>query len=187
MDEFDNVLGRQADGVIKSPLATNKSEPSAGAFVDGIEVYGKVGGFDLRKNHISKFTYEVSKRSNDAFGINLKSGKVTSKVVQSNKWLTKQIAGKAPIIGNIMDAYEVYEGLEKDGYTPGKNTLIEASGVVGGTGGAFMGSFIGGAVGTFLIPIPGVGTTVGAVLGGFLGSWGGEASVENLVKNKIEE
>ena len=102
-----------------------------------------------------------------------------------NKGLTKGIAKHAPIIGHILDAKEVIDGIQADGNAIGANTAIEVAGVVGGAGGAWAGAAGGAAIGSLIFP--GVGTVIGGAVGAILGSWGGEEATEAVTRKAVGE
>jgi hypothetical protein len=100
-----------------------------------------------------------------------------------NESLTKGIAKHAPIIGNILDAKEVIEGIQADGNAVGVNTAIEFTGVVGGAVGSWAGATGGAAIGSLIFP--GIGTVIGGAVGAILGSWAGEETAEVVVTRKV--
>ncbi len=186
LDDVPNVLGRQDDGVIKSILVSaDEPGPSTGASVDGAEEYGKRGGFDLRKKHINKNAYESTKYFKQEFGIKIKPSTVTSGAVNLNKGLTKGLVKHAPLIGYILDAKEVLDGIQADGNALGANTAIEVAGVAGGASGAWAGAAGGAAIGSLIFP--GVGTVIGGAVGAILGSWGGEEAAEAVTRKAVGE
>ncbi|HQI46594.1 MAG TPA: hypothetical protein PLC59_11110 [Bacteroidales bacterium] len=133
LDDVPNLIGRQDDGVIKSVLvsADEASSPSAGAYSDGAEEFGKRGGKLKVSTDPLKSTGKI-KYYDNAWGGN----QYTKTKNVFNKGLTKGIAKHAPIIGHILDAKEVIDGIQADGNAIGANTAIEVAGVVGGAGGA---------------------------------------------------
>lgn len=52
-------------------------------------------------------------------------------------------------------------------------TMVTGAEMAGGLGGRAVCAWVGGSLGTFLIPIPGVGTMIGTVTGGIVGGYGG--------------
>jgi len=104
-----------------------------------------------------------------------------------------KVAKSAPIVGKLLDASEVAEGIYQDakeykknseqGKFVAKNTTVQTVGVAGGLGGAWIGIKLGGAAGA-----PGgfLGAIGGAVVGGVIGAWGGEAALEAIAEKTIE-
>ena len=193
LDNVPDLIGRQEDGVIKSVLVSDEvsgeNSPGLDSYNKGAEEFGTRGGSLTKTNAPLKSTGKVKYYDNGWTGNQYTK---TSKVF--NKGLTKGIAKNAPVIGYVIDAKEVYDGIQKDGgiHNMGINTATEAAGVVGGLGGGFAGAWAGAATGAAIGSIiPGVGTAIGGVVGGIvggvLGSWGGEAATEGIVKRVAEE
>ena len=182
LDDVPNLIGRQDDGVIKSVLvsADEASSPSAGAYSDGAEEFGKRGGKLKVSTDPLKSTGKI-KYYDNAWGGN----QYTKTKNVFNKGLTKGIAKHAPIIGHILDAKEVIDGIQADGNAIGANTAIEVAGVVGGAGGAWAGAAGGAAIGSLIFP--GVGTVIGGAVGAILGSWGGEEATEAVTRKAVGE
>ncbi len=180
-DNFPNLIGRQEDGVIKSVLVTpdETPSPSAGHYMTGIGEFGKRGELLTKTNAPLKSTGKV-KFYDNGWGGNQYAK--TSKVF--GKGLTK-FAKKAPLIGHLMTASEIIDGIQADGNTIGANTAIEVAGAIGGAGGGWAGAAAGAAIGSLIFP--GVGTVVGGVIGGVLGSWGGEAALESGTRAILNE
>jgi len=182
LDDVPNLAGRQEDGVIKSAMVTpeESNSPSAGAYSAGLEEFGERGGKLKVSTEPLNSTGKI-KYYDNAWGGN----QYTKTKNLFNKGLTKGIAKHAPIIGHILDAKEVIDGIQADGNALGANAAIEIAGVAGGAGGAWAGASAGAAVGSLIFP--GVGTVVGGVVGGVLGSWGGEAAAESATKRILKE
>jgi hypothetical protein len=79
--------------------------------------------------------------------------------------------------GNVMDWWRGKCGFKEVGRRLLRDTTVNATAVVGGSGGAA----VGGAIGTAIFP--GTGTVVGSVIGGVFGSIG----VGKLVNDKFED
>ncbi|MFA6924923.1 MAG: hypothetical protein WC223_11810 [Bacteroidales bacterium] len=179
-DNIPNLIGRQEDGVIKSSLIDGTSQtPSTDDYNAGIEQFGKRGM--VIKKEVQKASYEFNKNILKELDINVK----TSAITKGYKGLTKGIAKHAPIIGYVIDAKEVINGIQADGNALGANTAIEVAGVAGGAGGAWAGAAMGASIGSLICP--GVGTVVGGVIGGVLGSWGGEEAAEGITRKALKE
>ena len=81
------------------------------------------------------------------------------------------------VVGVAMDAYDIANAVSNDLHDPderlGKKTASAVSGAAlswaGGAVGAKLGAMGGAALGTVLIPIPGLGTLVGGFIGGMVG------------------
>lgn len=176
-DNIPNLIGRGEDGVIKSALITGekKSSPSSGAFTAGIETFGGAKNQDLWT-----ISHKANKALSDA-GVEMQ----TRVLKQGLSSASKSVAKHAPIIGHILDAKEVIDGIQADGNALGANTAIEVAGVAGGAGGAWAGASMGAMIGTAICP--GVGTVVGGVVGGVLGSWGGEEATEAITRKALKE
>ncbi len=144
--------------------------PSTGDYVAGLEEFGKRGGKLKVSTEPLKSTGKIKYYDNNWGG---NQHVKTTKVF--NKGVTK-IAKKAPLIGRVITAAEIYEGFQADGNTIGANTAIEIAGAIGSAGVGWAGAAAGMAIGSIIFP--GVGTVVGGVVGGVLGSWGGEAGAE---------
>ena len=182
LDDVPNLIGRQDDGVIKSVLITAKEprSPSEGDYVSGLMEFGERGGKLTKTTTPLKSTGKVKYYDNNWQG----NQYVKTKNV-FNKGLMKGIAKKAPIIGYVMTASEIYDGIQADGNALGANTAIEVAGAAGSYGGAAGGAFLGAAIGSAIFP--GVGTVVGGVIGGILGSWGSEEALESGAKAILNE
>jgi hypothetical protein len=176
-DDIPYVFGRGEDGVTKSVLISGekKSSPSSGAITAGIETFGKAKNQDL---------WTISHKANKALG-NAGVEMQTRVVKQGLSSVSKSVAKNAPVIGHILDAKEVIDGIQADGGAIGANTAIEVAGVVGGAGGAWAGAAGGAAIGTLICP--GVGTVIGGIVGGIAGSWGGEEASEAIVRKVVKE
>jgi len=174
------LVGVQDDGVIRTMLisADKSNRPSAGAFNEGAEGIGKRGG-RLKVSTDPLISTGKIKYYNNAWGGNqyIKTKNIF------NESLTKGIAKHAPIIGNILDAKEVIEGIQADGNAVGVNTAIEFTGVVGGAVGSWAGATGGAAIGSLIFP--GIGTVIGGAVGAILGSWAGEETAEVVVTRKV--
>jgi len=193
VDNVPNLIGRQDDGVISAVLVTaegpSSNSPSLGAYNSGVYEFGKRGGQLTKTNAPLKSTGKVKFYDNGWGGNQYVK---TSKVF--NKGLTKGIVKNAPVLGYVLDAKELYDGIQKDGgiHNMGINTATEAAGIVGGVGGGWAGAaggaWAGAAIGS-VVPVIGtaIGGVVGGIIGGVLGSWGGEAATEGLVKSAAEE
>lgn len=181
LENVPNLIGRQDDGVISAVLVTAKrpssNSPSLSNYNDGLKEFGKRGGNLTKTNAPLKSTGKIKYYDNNWGGNQYVK---TSKVFSTK--LTKGIAKKAPVIGHLLNAKEVYDGIQKDGgiHNMGANTAKELAGVAGGAGGAWAGAAGGAAIGSLIFP--GVGTVIGGVIGGVLGSWGGEAAAEAIVE-----
>lgn len=80
----------------------------------------------------------------------------------------------------------LFSGLDiADGIQQGESIAKATSGAVG----SLAGSFLGGAIGQALIPVPGLGFMIGSAVGGFLGGWSADRIVDTVssVKQKQEE
>jgi hypothetical protein len=176
-DGIENLIGRQEDGVIKSTLISpdETSSPSAGHYLTGIGKFGEKG---------EKATLGILKDGELKFYEKWKGNQHVKTEKVFGKGLTK-IAKKAPLIGNIITASEIIDGIQADGNAIGANTAVEVAGAIGGAGGGWAGAAIGATIGTAILP--GVGTAIGGGVGAVLGSWGGEAGAEYGTKAKLNE
>jgi len=108
-----------------------------------------------------------------------------------DKSVLKPIGDAAPIVGNVMDAKELYDSWVKDGRTFGDNTIIQGSGVLGGAAGGSAGAEAGALIGAEIgVWFGGVGAipsaVIGGILGGIFGSWAGEAATESAVESVVK-
>lgn len=180
-DNIENLIGRQEDGVIKSVMVTPEetSSPSIGHFMSGIKEFGDRGENLTKTTTPLKSTGKIKYYDNNWNGNQyVKTGKVF------NKNLMK-VAKKAPLIGHLVSASEIIDGVQADGNAIGANTAIEIAGAVGGAGGGWAGGLAGAAIGTAIFP--GVGTVVGGAVGALFGSWGGEEAAEYGTKAILNE
>ncbi len=182
LDDVPNLIGRQEDGVIKSVMVSpdETPSPSTGDYVAGLEEFGKRGGKLKVSTEPLKSTGKIKYYDNNWGG-----NQYTKTKNVFNKGLTKGLAKKAPIIGGIITASEIIDGIQADGNAIGANTAIEVAGAVGGAGGAWGGAAAGAAIGSLIFP--GVGTVVGGAVGAVLGSWGGEAAAEGATRAILKE
>ena len=181
MDDIPNLIGRQEDGVIMAVLVTpdETASPSDAHYMTGIGEFGKRGEKLNKTTTPLKSTGKVKYYDNNWAGNqHVKTNKVFS------KGLTK-VAKKALLIGHVMTASEIIDGIQADGNTIGANTAIEVAGAIGGAGGGWAGAAAGAAIGSMIFP--GVGTVVGGIIGGVLGSWGGEAAAESGTRAILNE
>jgi YD repeat-containing protein len=177
-----DLIGVQDDGVLRTMLisADKSNRPSAGAYNDGAEEIGKRGGkFKVSTDPL--ISTDKIKYYDNAWGGNqyIKTKNIF------NERLTKGIAKHSPIIGHILDAKEVIEGIQADGNALGVNTAIEVTGLVGGAVGAWAGASGGAAIGSLIFP--GFGTVIGGAVGAILGSWGGEETAEVVTRKAVGE
>jgi len=79
--------------------------------------------------------------------------------------------GKASILVSVgLGAYNIYNGIQKDGGTYGLNAQVATGQTIGGIGGCMAGAEIGAAIGVWF---GGVGAIPGAIIGGAIGGWVG--------------
>ncbi len=101
-----------------------------------------------------------------------------------DKGMTRRLAKYAPIVGDALDVIEVAEGFYEDDGNIGVNTLTQASGVLAGAGGAWVGAEIGATIGTLIAP--GLGTVVGGVVGAIIGGFYAEKYTEKVTRKALE-
>jgi hypothetical protein len=147
------------------------SPPSAGAYMEATEFFMGAKGQNLKIGDNDKF-YDIWEGNQY----------VKTKNV-FDKQALKTIGDRLPVIGNALDGIEVVQGFIKDGFTLGKNTVIESAGVIGGAGVGWAGAVAGAAIGSSFGP---VGTLVGGIIGGFLGAWGGEEAAEAVAEKSYK-
>lgn len=182
LDIFPELLGRQEDGVIQAGYGESDEipSPSAGAYTAGAEQFGKRGGKLKVSTTPLKSTGKIKYYDNNWRG----NYHIKTKYV-FNETLTRNLASKAPIVGYLLDAKEVINGIQADGNAIGANTAIEVAGVLGGMGGAWAGATAGAAIGSLIFP--GVGSVIGGTVGAVLGSWGGESGAEGTIRFFLKE
>ncbi|WP_314187182.1 hypothetical protein, partial [Aggregatibacter kilianii] len=162
------------------------STPPPGAIAAGTEEFGKRG------ENLMKSTTPLKNGEFKYYDNGWKGNQHVKTQNVFNKNAIK-VAKSAPIVGKLLDASEVAEGIYQDakeykknseqGKFVAKNTTVQTVGVAGGLGGAWIGIKLGGAAGA-----PGgfLGAIGGAVVGGVIGAWGGEAALEAIAEKTIE-
>ena len=162
------------------------STPPPGAIAAGTEEFGKRG------ENLMKSTTPLKNGEFKYYDNGWKGNQHVKTQNVFNKNAIK-VAKSAPIVGKLLDASEVAEGIYQDakeykknseqGNFVAKNTKVQTVGVDGGLGGAWIGIKLGGAAGA-----PGgfLGAIGGAVVGGVIGAWGGEAALEAIAEKTIE-
>lgn len=139
----------------------------------------------------SKNAFEAA--STAASGVTKAPGKIASLInkVPGGKGLTNAFkkGGGAfmAVIGGITETLsEVIPAFQNKGFASGMKQIGKSAvKVAADTGGWCVGASVGAAIGSFLIPIPGVGTFIGSMLGGAIGSWA-TGKVAKAITGKTE-
>lgn len=105
------------------------------------------------------------------YGMNLKNMFKVPNFIKGAPALLKKIPKRAPLLGIILTAGQVYENIKR-----GEDVSRAITKGIGSLGGGLLGGFLGGSAGTFL------GGPAGSIVGGLAGYTAGEAIGQNITE-----
>lgn len=175
----ENPQSSLDQSILDTPLFDIDS-PGLGAYLEGLEEFGKKGGKLTKSTTPLKSTGDIKFYDNGWKG----NQYIKTKNV-FNKGLTKRLAKYVPYAGDLVDAYEIGKGFYEDNYTVGKNTKTQLAGFLGGIAGAAAGAKAGAFIGSLIAP--GIGTVIGGAAGAILGGWLLEEAAETTAEQALSK